>query len=534
MIMKLLLLRLPLVLQVVAASPLSEATSFGPRGPPCRGNTPTTRGQWCGHSINTDYTREAPNTGVTREYWLELTDVMVAPDGVSRPAIGNGTSIHFHGIRQLFTNQNDGVTSVTQCPTPVGHSVTYRWRALQYGSTWYHSHFALQAWEGVYGGLVINGPATANYDEDLGPLILTDWSHTTVDQFSAQDKGQLLPPIMDSGLINGTNTFRTGGRRLTIRVSAGKSYRIRLVNAAVDTHFKFSVDHHTLKVIAADLVPIKPYSTKVINISMGQRYDIVLTANQGHFARNFWMRTVPQACSFNRNAHQIRAIVHYDDALSTPSTIRYPSVPLCKDETRNLIPYIKKGFGNANRQSSEIVAIKKRGPLFHWTLNSTAMRLEWGNPTLKKIMDRNPAFRRSNAVIELPEPNIMFAMVIQTYLPVPHPIHLHGHDFYILAQGVGVYSHNRVQLNHINPPRRDTAILPALGYLVIAFETDNPGAWLMHCHIGFHLNDGFGLQFIERAREIPAIIDRALLDSGCAAWRSFQALNSINQDDSGV
>ena len=38
-------------------------------------------------------------------------------------------------------------------------------------------------------------------------------------------------------------------------------------------------------------------------------------------------------------------------------------------------------------------------------------------------------------------------------------------------------------LNYKNPPRRDVATLPARGYFVIAFITDNPGAWLMHCHI---------------------------------------------------
>jgi FtsP/CotA-like multicopper oxidase with cupredoxin domain len=55
--------------------------------------------------------------------------------------------------------------------------MTYTWRATQYGSSWYHSHFALQAWEGVFGGIIINGPATANYDEDLGVLMLNDWDH---------------------------------------------------------------------------------------------------------------------------------------------------------------------------------------------------------------------------------------------------------------------------------------------------------------------------------------------------------------------
>lgn len=58
-----------------------------------------------------------------------------------------------------------------------GDSFTYKWRATQYGSGWYHSHFYVQAWDGVFGGIVINGPATSNYDEDLGNLFLNDWYH---------------------------------------------------------------------------------------------------------------------------------------------------------------------------------------------------------------------------------------------------------------------------------------------------------------------------------------------------------------------
>ena len=50
---------------------------------------------------------------------------------------GNGTSLHFHGIRHNYTNQMDGVTSVTQCPTAPGETYTYKWRATQYGSSWY-------------------------------------------------------------------------------------------------------------------------------------------------------------------------------------------------------------------------------------------------------------------------------------------------------------------------------------------------------------------------------------------------------------
>src|SRR5947209_17281574 len=59
----------------------------------CSGNTATTRSEWCDYSISTDYYETAPDTGVTREYWLELTDVTVAPDGVSRSAMAINGSI---------------------------------------------------------------------------------------------------------------------------------------------------------------------------------------------------------------------------------------------------------------------------------------------------------------------------------------------------------------------------------------------------------------------------------------------------------
>ena len=269
----------------------------------CSGNTASSRSEWCDYSLTTDYYNEVPDTGVTREYWFELVNTTLAPDGYPRnvltvngtipgPTIyadwgdnlvlhfnnaleNNGTSIHFHGIRQNYTNQHDGVISVTQCPTAPGESATYRWRATQYGTTWYHSHYALQAWEGVFGGIVINGPASANYDNDAGIIMLNDWTHETADALyeSAQVSG---PPTLDNGLINGTNVYgedgssEQTGSRFAMAVTSGESYRLRLVNAAIDTHFKFSVDNHTMTVIASDLVPIEPYNTTVLDINIGE------------------------------------------------------------------------------------------------------------------------------------------------------------------------------------------------------------------------------------------------------------------------
>ncbi|UKZ78755.1 hypothetical protein TrVFT333_006500 [Trichoderma virens FT-333] len=531
----------------------------------CSGNTATTRDEWCDYDISTDYYNEVPDTGVTREYWLELTDVTVAPDGVSRSAqaingsipgptlfadwgdtvvvhvtnalstSSNGTSLHFHGIRQNFTNQNDGVVSITQCPTPPGSSITYTWRATQYGTTWYHSHFALQAWEGVFGGIIINGPASANYDEDLGVMFLNDWSHQTVDELyeSAETSG---PPTLTTGLINGTNVYDTTGHRFNTSFTEGTTYRLRLVNAAIDSHFKFSIDNHTMQVIAADLVPITPFNTSILSIGMGQRYDVIITANQSSVAENFWMRAIPQsACSSNDNSDDIRGIVYYGDSASTPETTGYSYIDSCADEdTSNLVPYVSKTVSSQTETEDESVTVgKNSNNLFKWYLNSTTMVVDWENPTVLQVYDGATAFNTSNAVISLPDAGQWVYTVISTTMPVPHPIHLHGFDFYILAQGTGTYS-DSVTLNMDNPPRRDVAMLPASGYIVLAFETDNPGAWLMHCHIGWHTSEGFGLQWVVRESEIADLIDYESLNATCAAWKTYASDNSVTEDDSGI
>ena len=85
-----------------------------------------------------------------------------------------------------------------------------------------------------------------------------------------------------------------------------------------------------------------------------------------------------------------------------------------------------------------------------------------------------------------------------------------------------------------NPPRRDTAMLPSSGWLLIAFETNNPGAWLMHCHIGWHINMGLALQFIEKRDEIKGLIDYKSFEKTCAAWDQYDLSQQIVQEDSGV
>lgn len=80
-----------------------------------------------------------------------------------------------------------------------------------------------------------------------------------------------------------------------------------------------------------------------------------------------------------------------------------------------------------------------------------------------------------------------------------HPFHLHGHQFQVLerpASGKGVYTGKGRNFPTI-PMRRDTVAVNANSYVVIRFQANNPGVWLLHCHIEWHVIMGLTATVIE-------------------------------------
>lgn len=417
--------------------------------------------------------------------------------------------------------------------------MTYTWRATQYGSSWYHSHFSLQAWVGVFGPMVIHGPSTGNYDEDIGPVMLSDWSHQTADELYsyAQTQG---PPTLDNGLINGLNVYNNSGTitgsRWETTVASGSSYRMRLVNTAIDTHYKFSIDNHTLTVIAMDFVPITPYTTTMLDINMGQRYDVVVTADQE--VGDYWIRAIPQlSCSSNAMTDNIRGILRYDStSTASPTTTAYDYTDECVDEPyASLVPaLVQNPTSLVETDDSDMpVTVGVLNSLFKWYISAKTMAVEWADPTTLAVVNGQTDWTDNDHVVVLDQVDEWVYFVIETTQGVPHPFHLHGHDFWILASGTGSYS-DSVTLNTANPPRRDVATLPASGYVVIAFYTDNPGAWLMHCHIGWHTSEGLAMQFLERQSEVSSVISVTDMNSTCAAWNTYADSSGVEEEDSGV
>lgn len=268
---------------------------------------------------------------------------------------------------------------------------------------------------------------------------------------------------------------------------------------------------------------------------MGQRYDVLVTASED--TADYWMRAIPQvACSDNDSADDIKGIIRYDSSsTSEPTTSAYTYTDSCLDEdVSNLVPYVALDAETDSVEDDFAVSVGRSNNVFKWFMAATTFVAEWENPTILQVVNDLTNYTDSSHVISLDTANEWVYFIIETTNTVPHPIHLHGHDFSILAQGSGTYAAAAPTLQLTNPPRRDVAMLPGAGYLVIGFITDNPGAWLLHCHIGWHTSEGFALQLVERYDEIAALVDQTILTDTCAAWTTYAEESGVEAEDSGV
>nr|BAA08486.1 dihydrogeodin oxidase [Aspergillus terreus] len=592
--------------------PMTIASSTGRLPSNCT-NGPSSRRCWQdGFDIWSDYTdpKVAP-PGKLVEYDLTVTQVTISPDGYERlgtvfngqypgPLIeadwgdtlritvhnnltnGNGTAVHWHGIRLFETNWIDGVPGVTQCPIPPGESQVYEFRATQYGTSWYHSHFSLQYSNGLYGPLVIHGPSSSDWDVDLGPWTLTDWYHEDAFTLNWISLAGQLAPIPVSTLLNGKGTYDcdpgldpacTGKQEyFETTFQQGTKYKMAIVNTATLLTYTFWIDGHNFTVIEVDFVPVEPYSTNVLNVGMGQRYEIVVEANADRTqGSSFWIHAhycdIPDVIPNNKVG-----IIRYDE-----SDTSEPATPPLSEQHRDfgcsdpslgdLVPVVKKTVGPRVNQIGphDYLTIGEQGkiptpwekdPRVHlWTIKNTAMYVDWQTPSLGKLTaDHDEEFPPETVPVTLDfdTGEWVYFLLTSNYsledvvtprnlTPSVHPIHLHGHDFAILAQGKGPFTPDIApQLD--NPPRRDVVDVDIGGYAWIAFEVDNPGAWLLHCHLQYHASEGMALQYIEQPSKIKPLIENAGVlndfENRCASWkRYYNAVDIPNdrpQDDSGI
>lgn len=327
----------------------------------------------------------------------------------------------------------------------------------------------------------------------------------------------------------------------TFQFTPGKTHRLRLINAGAEGMQKFSIDGHNLTVIAQDFVPVKSYSTQVVTLGIGQRTDVLVTAPANAKGKSYTMRSTlaGNGCSVT-NQPFATAIVYYD-TMSQSNTTAWPSflnsvATQCANDpidiTTPLYP-IKPSIPTTTKEIA-INFTQNATDFWHWTMNDVSFRGNYNNPIFLLAATGNDSYPQN------PEWNVYnfgsnnsIRIVIENPGPAAHPMHLHGHNFYVLNVGKGNWDGNTI-INGDNPQRRDTQIVPAGGFLVIQFEADNPGAWPLHCHIAWHVSAGLYVTVLEHPEDIAKQQIPSIMAQTCRDWSTFTGEVMVDQIDSGL
>lgn len=304
-------------------------------------------------------------------------------------SVSEGCLTNYRRVQLLYLQLTRRIYS----PIPGnGGTRVYRYLANEHGTTWYHSHHSAQYGDGIVGPIVIDGPASWNYDIDLGPLPISDLYYQTMyNEFYAAAVSPGLSPTSDNVVINGKNKNAAGGGEYNVTpLTPGKRHRLRLINTSVDSHFYVSLDSHNFTVIEADFVPIVPYNTTWLFIAIGQRYDVVIDAPLK--SGNYWFRVeFATGCgSVATGITDILSIFNYvGTTLANPSSTATGLVSKpCTDE-KTLVPYVAKSVPEfAYNSQTELLPFVNAGRdpttgVVTWKVNGSAINVDWERPTLE-------------------------------------------------------------------------------------------------------------------------------------------------------
>ncbi|KAK4270343.1 hypothetical protein QN277_023388 [Acacia crassicarpa] len=471
-------------------------------------------------------------------------------------------SIHWHGVRQLKSGWADGPAYITQCPIQTGQTYVYNFTLTgQRGTLWWHAHIS---WLRVtlHGPIVILPKRHDSYPfphpfKEV-PILLGDWwkadTETVINQ--AMTTGS-APNVSDAHTINGLpgplyncsakDTFK-------LKVKPGKTYLLRLINAALNDEMFFSIANHTLTVVEADAVYVKPFKTNIVLITPGQTTNVLLTAKSQHPNASFVIAARPYATGpaafdnttttglleyktkaslskFNTKLPLFRTVLpkfndtvfamNFNKKVRSLNSAKFPAkVPKTVDRrfffTVGIAILPCSNNQNCSGPNNTRVAASINNVSF--VMPNTAMLQAHffnkskgvfttdfpANPPVKFNYTGTPpsnimATTGTKAVV-LPY-NTTVELVLQDTSIIgaeSHPLHLHGFNFFIVGQGNGNFDpkNDPKNFNLVDPIERNTAGVPSGGWVAIRFLADNPGVWFMHCHLEVHTSWGLKMAWV--------------------------------------
>lgn len=374
------------------------------------------------------------------------------------------STMHWHGIR--LANAMDGVPKLIQKEVQSGKQFLYEFTPPDAGTYWYHPHS--RTWEqmarGLYGVIIVN--------EDKPPLVDRDLVWAVDDWLLNEQAG------IEERSLGAMHDWAHGGRQgnwITINgepepeviVHGGERLRLRLVNVAnariMDLRFK-GVEAHT---IALDGQPVAPEVLPEgrVTLAPGQRADLMIDIT-GKPGQRFAVEYVTRRGGV-KIAHLVVSNKTVRKHLLTSSIELPPNPADVALDLKRMKTFELKMEGGAMGGLREAFYKDRVMPIRElvqhkqvWALNGQAG------------MTRKPLFRVRRGQVT--------AIRIINDNSWPHAMHLHGHHFKVLQEGS----------NPLAGPWHDTFLIGAGETRTIVFRADNPGRWLLHCHMVEHTAAG--------------------------------------------
>lgn len=406
-------------------------------------------------------------------------------------------SMHWHGV--VLPNDQDGVPGVTQAsPIEPGAYQDYRYRLVQNGTYWMHTHYGFGEQKQLSAPMIILDPKDPYPDAKSVTMFLTDYTSKSFAEIEKKLKAGITPtptPLfsdqtkpmkssldtsmsmpnhiaeakhsMVSGMVMGggpdlndvnfevlLTNYKTLEHPDIIAVELGQQVRLRIIDAAVGSNFHINLGKLQGGVIATDGHSIHPpVIGSQFSIAIAQRLDIIVTIPTDA------KESFPILAQVEGTSYQTGLILAVPGApainLSQKAKMAVGAIQADQDKlfhAKNPLPV---------RAPTNKVQVSLDGSMkdYKWSMNNQT----WPNvtPIMVKNGDRLEITLKNNT-------------------QMGHPMHLHEY-FQVMSINGEKFA---------NGPMRDTVYVPANGEAVIALDTLNPGNWMFHCHILYHMANG--------------------------------------------
>ncbi|KAM1204121.1 hypothetical protein ACFX2J_019853 [Malus domestica] len=468
-------------------------------------------------------------------------------------------TFHWHGVRQVRNSWSDGPEYITQCPIQPGNKYTYKVEfTTEEGTMWWHAHSGW-ARATVHGPIFVYPKRGSRYPFSKPhaevPIILGEWWKKDVMEIPGNANITGGEPILsDAYTINGQPGHlypcsKSGTFEMSVK--HGKTYLLRIISAVMDEELFFGIANHKLTLVGKDGYYTKQIETSYIMITPGQSMDVLLQANQPPSLYFMAARAYSSATGAGFDQTTTTAIVKYSGShrdhpqfphykfphlppynrtqASTDFTKHFRSLATKEHPTNvplhvntnlffaisvNLLncsgkpcsgPFGKRFSASVNNVSFVAPSIDILRAYYYkipgvFEKDFPRKPPKGFNYTGDRLPDNlfTPSYGTKVVVLEY---NASVELVLQgtnVLASDNHPVHLHGYSFYVVGWGFGNFNPKKDPLSYnlVDPPEESTVGVPKNGWVAIRFRADNPGVWVMHCHIERHQTWGMTTVFL--------------------------------------